>query len=564
MKPEVGGQAITVVLADDDASFRLLLRRVLENEGYLVMEASDGEEALRICETNHPDLVLLDAIMPDKDGFATCSELQTRDWARRVPVLMLTGLDDEQSIERAFSVGAFDYITKPVNMSVLKQRVRRMLFNSQAEQRMLHLAYHDPLTGLPNRHLLMDRLEQAIMRARRSNQNLAVMFMDLDRFKLINDSLGHDAGDRLLKTIAARLEGVVRRSDTVARLGGDEFTVILEGLNQPQEAAQVAHNILEVMARDIDVEASALTISGSIGIATFPRDGETVGALLKNADIAMYRAKELGRANVQFYTEEMSAAALRRLHIENGLRRGLARGEFRLHYQPKYQIDDNRLLGMEALLRWDHPEEGLLLPGEFISVAEETGIIVELGEWVIRTACEQFKAWQQNGHSVPSLAINLSTRQCRNDGLVEIIGSALAGHQLEPAAIQLEFTEVSLMHQMAQIGDCLEGLHGLGVKIAIDDFGSGCSSLNDLKRFPIDIIKVDGGFVHGLPGSSEDQAIVRAIIGLARGLDLDLVAEGVETAEQAQELQRLGCHQGQGHYWHRPAESDQLFRQQHA
>lgn len=546
------GDPAIVLIADDDVAFRLLLRRVLEREGYEVVECGDGAAALDLCEQHKPELVLMDAVMPVLDGFGACARLHDSDYTVHPPVLMITGLDDDASVERAFRVGATDYVTKPINISVLKHRVRRILLNNLSEKKIIRLAYHDFLTGLPNRQLFLDRFHQAIARATRTKTSLALLFIDIDRFKVINDSLGHEAGDQLLRALGERLANTLRRSDTVARLGGDEFTVMLEGVRHADEAAVTAKHILRAFSEHIEVGGRELAVSASIGIAIYPGDGEDFGTLLKNADTAMYRAKDQGRNNFQFYTAEMSAAAMRRLVLETSLRRAIQRNEFVVHYQPIIELASNRTAGVEALTRWVHPDTGPVLPKEFIPLAEETGLVVPLGELVLRAVSQQWSAWGRLQTGMQRVSVNLSPRQFLEPSLVADLSRILQEHQIEPQYLELELTESTLMQNVPQVEGTLRELHQLGVHIAIDDFGTGCSSLAYLKRFPIDTIKIDRSFVAGIEHDRHDLAVVQAMVGLAQTLDLRLVAEGVETEEQLRVLTALGCGYGQGYFWSEP------------
>jgi diguanylate cyclase (GGDEF)-like protein len=541
-----------ILIADDDPAIRLILRHTMEQDGYQVVEACSGTEAMQMAVRQAPDLILMDAVMPDMDGFQATTELKALKEYAETPVLIITALDDDRSVARAFEVGACDYITKPVNWSVLRQRVRRLLYTAQAERKIRQLAYHDTLTGLPNRLLFMDRMEQAISRAQRSNDRFALLFIDVDHFKVINDSMGHEAGDQLLTAVTQRLTGSVRRSDTIARLGGDEFTVILENVSEPETVVLVTKNLLEILCKPIFVGGRDVHISASIGIAIYPDDGENFGNLLKNADTAMYRAKAQGRNTFQFYASEMSTAAMRRLELENSLRYAIEKQEFIIHYQPKYDLHSRGCVGMEALVRWDHPEKGVIPPDEFIPLAEETGLIVALGEWVIRTACRQLSTWQKAGYPIHDLSINVSARQFHEQDLCALFRDVLQECQLSAADIEIELTESALVENHQHARQILGQLHDMGLKIALDDFGTGYASMTYLKQFPIDTVKIDRSFVWGIPGDQENIAIVRAIAGLTNALGLSLIAEGVETAEQVEFLKGIECFRGQGYFWSKP------------
>jgi diguanylate cyclase (GGDEF)-like protein/PAS domain S-box-containing protein len=417
-----------------------------------------------------------------------------------------------------------------------------------AEERAEYLATRDALTGLPNRVLLHDRLEQAVVNAARVHGGFAFMFIDLDRFKTINDSLGHHAGDELLKGVAARLLACVRASDTVARLGGDEFAVILENLGDDDDGArQVAEKMIGAMGAAMLVEGQALNTSCSIGISLFPADGRDSGTLMKNADVAMYYAKEKGRNNYQFFSGEMNTRAQERLSVENYLRLALRRQELVLHYQPRMKAQTGELVGVEALIRWQHPRRGLLAPEKFIEVAEDSGLIVPIGEWVLEAASAQVRAWHARGRPGLRLSVNLSAGQLNNgERLYCAVGQALKRSGLDPTTLELELTESNLMTNIEEKVALLDRLGALGVGIAIDDFGTGYSSLSYLKRLPVDAIKIDSSFVRDIGVDPNDEAIITAIVALAHSLRLTVVAEGVETQEQLAKLKALGCDEYQG------------------
>lgn len=418
--------------------------------------------------------------------------------------------------------------------------------------RLHRLAHHDPLTDLPNRLLFHDRLQHAMVKARRENHPVALLFMDLDRFKMINDSLGHEAGDRVLREVASRLRSWVRQSDTVARLGGDEFVIVLEKVKGPADVAGIAQKILRNLPQAIFLEEQELFVTTSIGISLFPTDGLDVKGLMKCADVAMYRAKEQGRNAYQFYTPDMNANAHGVLQLESRLRKAIDRQQLVLHYQPQLELTSSRLVGMEALIRWRHPERGLIFPGEFIPLAEETGLIVPIGDWVLRTACAQARAWQEN-HSRPlRVAVNISPRQFRQAGLSRTVEGILEESGLAPRFLELEITEGTVMDNPEEATRTMRELTSMGVNLAIDDFGSGYSSLGYLKRFPISKLKIDQTFVREIPSNPTDAAIAASVIALANSMDLQVVAEGIETREQWEFLREKGCDQGQGFYISRP------------
>ena len=421
----------------------------------------------------------------------------------------------------------------------------------QAEARVHHMAYHDSLTGLPNRALLTDRLDRALLAAERTGRSLAVMFIDLDRFKTINDSLGHQTGDYLLREVASRLCRAVRASDTVGRLGGDEFVVLVPGIRSPDECVHVAEKIIEALDTSFPLDGRLLHITPSIGICMYPDDGKDVATLMRHADAAMYHAKANGRNNYQFFTQRMNLAAAQHFELESSLRAALVRGEFELYYQPVIEIGTRRLHGMEVLLRWRHGGE-LVLPDHFIPIIEENGLIVQVGEWVVRRACEQSVAWTREGRAPVPLAVNLSPRQFMHRGLVDSIRQVIEETGIDPALLEFEITETALMQHGQQTLEILEQLNAMGIRLSIDDFGTGYSSLAYLKRFPVKKIKIDRAFVRDLETSAEDKAIVGAIIALSDSLQLSVVAEGVENEAQFALLKASGCQYAQGYLFAQP------------
>jgi diguanylate cyclase (GGDEF)-like protein/PAS domain S-box-containing protein len=419
----------------------------------------------------------------------------------------------------------------------------------QAEERAEFLATRDALTGLPNRVLLHDRLEQGVANAARHGTGFAFMFIDLDRFKTINDSLGHHIGDELLKNVAARLTACVRATDTVARLGGDEFAVILENLRDDDDegAQEVAEKMIAAMGAPLIVEGQPLNTSCSIGISLYPADGRDSATLMKNADVAMYFAKEQGRNNYQFFSGDMNARAQERLSVENYLRLALKRNELIVYYQPRMRVDTGELVGVEALIRWQHPRRGLLTPDRFIDVAEDSGLIVPMGEWVLATACAQLQAWQSTVRNGLRMSVNVSVGQVGNgDRLYRAVADAVSNAGLDPRLLELELTESHLMQDAADKLALLDKLGALGVGLSIDDFGTGYSSLSYLKRLPVDSIKIDGSFVRDIVTDPNDEAIIQAILAMAHSLDLLVVAEGVETPAQLEALRALHCDEYQG------------------
>ena len=672
------------LIVDDDAVMRVLEEETLLQFGFRVLAAADGEAALALLDGLTPDLVLLDVDLPGIDGFSVCRRIRERWDATAVPVVMVTGMDDVDSITRAYDSGANDFIAKPINWPMLGHRARYVLRTTQAaqhlrrleqrqaaivrampdtilimdrdgscldrgdggshpasvagsaelrsgiaerlppaaaesvrqsiataldrgelqaayyelqtaegarhfeariapsdadtvvaivrdvtalrrnEEHIRRLAYFDPLTGMPNRLHFLERADRELEDARRRNRQLALLFLDLDGFKRINDTLGHGSGDLLLQAVAARLKDTVRVGDFVARsgregdgvhfarLGGDEFTIVLPDLADGAIVDRVADRVLAALNRPFQIDGQALTMTASIGIAVFPDDGADAAALLKHADTAMYHAKDQGRNNWQMYRRTLTRRAATRLGLENDLRRSLEDGDFELVYQPQVRSIDGRIVGMEALIRWRHPERGLVSPADFVPVAEESGLIVPIGQWVMRTACLQLRAWQRAGIDAPRVAVNLSARQVRSPDFVDSVLAVLAEAGISPDLLELELTESILMDPDAQRIDGLNELRARGVHFSIDDFGTGYSSMAYIKRFPIGMLKIDQSFVRGLPSSVNDAGIVTAILAMARSLRLDVIAEGVETTAQSAFLQQAQCPKLQGYLFSRP------------
>jgi len=430
----------------------------------------------------------------------------------------------------------------------------------QTQERLVYMAQHDPLTELPNRTLLLDRLKQSLAGARWRNRRTAVLFVDLDRFKTINDTLGHEVGDRLLQQLAARFQASVREGDTVARFGGDEFVILLDDVAAEDDVTRVAQKVLQALAPPFQVDHQTLYVTASIGVSLFPNDGEDASALLKNADIAMYRAKDLGKNTYQFYSADMSARAFERLTLESSLRRALDQREFRLYYQPQVDVESGAIVGVEALLRWQHPEFGLVMPSDFIPLLEETGLIVPVGEWVLQTACAQLAAWHAQGWRQLRLAVNLSPRQFQAQDLMAAVKRALDIFGGDPGRLDLEITEGVLVRHAPATVEALEALDALGVRMAVDDFGTGYSSLSYLRRLPIDTLKIDRAFVRDIPRDPDDSAITSAIIALANSLKLEMIAEGVENEAQRDFLRAQGCRVMQGYLFSRPQPPEDITR----
>jgi diguanylate cyclase (GGDEF)-like protein/PAS domain S-box-containing protein len=803
MEIRTEGESSLVFVVDDDPTMRILARAALEQEGCTVEEAEDGACALSVLTTLKPDLILLDVMMPGMDGFSVCEQVRRLPGRERIPVCMMTGLDDTESIHRAYRAGATDFITKPINWPILGHRVRyilrackavddvyraesksrallgaipdgmvrisreggiiesrgpaeiglptvaegchsalsevlptqlarqlmqqvrqaldtgtvqvfecdrvlegrrreweirtlksgqdealsivrditerkrtekalreseeryalaslaandglwdwdlmtnevhfsarwklllgfgeeeigsgiegwfgrvhpldaqqvKMEINShleglsshfenehrmlhkdgnyrwmlargiavrdqagkayrmagsqadvsarkRAEEQLLHDAFYDVLTGLPNRALFMDRLGNSLRRTRRAKDyTCAVLFLDLDRFKVINDSLGHAAGDAVLCETARRLERCIRQGDTVARLGGDEFVMLFEDIGDEANARMVAERIRSALAIPFHGGGTEIFTTASIGIALGSPDYRRAEELLRDADITMYQAKSLGRGRYEVFAPSMRLRAAALLHLETDLRAALERGEFLIHYQPIVSLEDNRIIGLEALLRWLHPQKGLIPPLEFIPLAEETGLIIPIGEWVLRTACLQLKGWLDEGIEPLRMAINISTIQLKDPGFADMVAAVIARTGIKPELLDLEITETALIDESKATVDALLKLKSLGIRISLDDFGTGYSSLNYLQRLPIDTLKIDRSFIDKLASNGDQGKIVETILLLGGNLGIDVVAEGIETAEQLAKLKTINCRKGQGFLFSRPKE----------
>jgi diguanylate cyclase (GGDEF)-like protein/PAS domain S-box-containing protein len=442
--------------------------------------------------------------------------------------------------------------------SVLRGLMVDITALKESETKLIYQASHDELTGLPNRTLLQDRMRQALAHADREGNMVALLFIDLDRFKVVNDSLGHDIGDTVLQTAAGRLTGCVREVDTVARLGGDEFVLMLASISKTDSIASVANKALESLARTYTIGDHELVLTASIGISVYPKDGIDVQTLLKNADTAMYRAKEGGKNRLEFFTTEMNAAVQRRMYLENQLRHALVKNEFVLHYQPQADLITGRIIGVEALLRWTHPQLGMISPAEFIPIAEETGLIVQIGEWVLETACRQAVAWQGDGLPPLRMGVNLSVRQFTQNDIVEVVARVLLETKLDPSLLELELTESLLMGGGEEIITTLNALRKMHIRLSVDDFGTGYSSLSYLKRFPVTAVKIDQSFVREITTDPDAAALARSIISMAHEMRLSVIAEGVETEGQLGYLARHGCDEIQGYFLSRPIPPDEF------
>jgi diguanylate cyclase (GGDEF)-like protein len=688
------------LVVDDDASLRVSMEAALLKAGFEVVEAASGHDAISMFQEKRPDLILLDVIMPEMDGFETCSTIRKLPGGKYVQILMVTGLDDTESTERAFEVGANDFISKPLNWLMLGHRARYMeragrsykeLIASQqrlaktqklaklgnwdinlatsifhcsfeagrllgyedaphsisyndflkpivaqeqnnvrlsienaikarkpfsenylitlpdgsqrhilnqgeilpddtgtaeimlgaiqdvselklAEEEIRILAFYDGLTGLANRMLFLDRLNQEISKAKRYKQHFALLFLDLDQFKRINDLYGHHVGDLLLKNISETLQKCLRNSDTasriskdesetiIARFGGDEFIILLPDIHDAENTAKVANRILHQIPATYNLDGHEVSITTSIGISMFPADGEQPDLLLRYADSAMYHAKDTGRNNYQFYKESLNAAVSERFNIEKDLRKALERDEFLLYYQPQLNLATRKIVGAEALIRWIHPQKGMIPPDKFIPIAEESGIIIDINKWVIHTACKQNKKWEKLGFPPVRIAVNLSGYQLATQDIIETIKDALQSYNLDPSNLEVEITENILMQEEAESVNILNQMKDLKLRIALDDFGTGYSSLSYLTSFPVDVIKIDRSFVMGCTEQKNNLIIIRAIIAMGHSLGMKIVAEGIETEEQLKLMTEYGVDEAQGYYFKPPVSPEDFVK----
>ncbi len=618
--PEPLVASLATVLIIDDSPVNLgVMVGALEGLGYRVIVAQEGEEGLRRAEFVHPDIILLDVMMPGIGGFETCRRLKAGACTRHIPVIFMTALADMHDKIAGFAVGGADYITKPFQIEEVAARINTHLALSAARKRLAaqnlqlqqevavrqraevalqeandaletrvaertaellaanhslqqqiaerqqaegmisYMAHHDALTGLPNRALLEDRLNQAIAQARRHQDELVgLLYIDLDYFKIINDSLGHLIGDQLLKEAAARLGHLVRESDSVARFGGDEFVICLAAVAESGHAAEAASKIVDAMAEPFMIDGHELHVSVSIGISLYPFDGRDAGTLIREAGTAMYHAKDKGRGNFQFFTAALHDEVQRRMTITSQLRRALAQGEFSVYYQPQVDMATGQVFSAEALLRWNQPGKAPVSCMEFIGIAEETGLILPIGEWVLRQACAQLRRWHDMGYPALRIAVNLSARQFFQPDLTAIVARVLDEYALPASALELEITESMLMQPSQDNLAVLAALSAMGVQLSIDDFGTGYSNLSYLQRFPIHALKIDRSFVVEIGQHKHESAIITAIIAMANSLCLKVIAEGVDCEEQVRFLRARGCQAAQGFYYSQAVPADEF------
>jgi diguanylate cyclase (GGDEF)-like protein len=554
--------------AKDAAALRGLLAES-HSMGFEVTHAERLAQALGLPEAREADVMLLHVDEADLPQLSSLT--QARLSAPLTPVVALSDIDDETVALKALQNGARGYLLKSetnprllvTTLGAALESHRMVLQLNSARERARHLATHDQLTGLANRSLFHDRVAQAVSAARHSRQKLAVLFMGVDGFKAINDTLGHAVGNGLLRGIARRLGSCLRETDAAARLGGDEFAMLLTNLSSELDAATVARKLVHVLGQPIQFRRQSISIRSSIGIATFPRDTSDPEELLTKSDTAMYHAKEQGGNRFEFYTHDMNALVQRRVALEDDLRNALDESQFLVHYQPQFDLTRGRIIGAEALLRWQHPKLGLVPPSHFLPIAEETGLIVPIGDWILRVACDQNAQWSRSGHRGLRVAVNVSSQQFLEAGFADVVRKALEESGLAPPSLELEITESSLLSDVEITVNTLGHLKDMGVRLAIDDFGTGYSSLAYLKRLPIDVLKIDQSFVRTLTTDPADATITEAIVRLASGLNLSTIAEGVETLEQLLLLGSYGCNRMQGFLFGKPVPAEMFVRWLH-
>lgn len=604
-------QPHNILIVDDIADNLRVLSHTLSQEGYKIRCAKNGAIALQVVVKVIPDLILLDINMPGMNGYEVCQRLKNAVQTKDVPVIFLSALNDVLDKVKAFEVGGVDYITKPFKVEEVLIRVKNQLdlqsakaqihlLNQELEQRvqqrtlqlkianqklgdanqklqqeiaerckveqqLIHDALYDGLTELPNRTLLMERIERALQRVKRNPHHLfAILFIDLDRFKTINDSLGHLVGDRLLVAIAEIIQQDLRLTDTVARLGGDEFVILLDDIHSLKDATHVGDRLQEQLKLPLNCGGHSLVSSASIGIALSSSKYENSSEILRDADIAMYRAKEKGKACYEVFDEAMYIQTLKAVELERDLRLALINQEFTVYYQPIVALKDNSLSGFEALIRWYHPQHGLISPAEFIPLAEDTGLIVEIGNWVLREACRALSTWQQEYSSRPDIAalkvnVNVASQQFQKPDFIDKLDQILAQTSLNPSCLKLEITERVLIDSEINTQLTLTEIKKRQIKLSIDDFGTGYSSLSYLSRLPIDNLKIDRSFIKNISFDRESLEIIKTIITLARNLGMDTIAEGVETLAQAEQLKSLNCEYAQGYLFAQPMTTEEAI-----
>lgn len=563
-----------ILIVDDTRANLVALQVLLKPVEVDIITASNGEQALEAARENedHIALILLDVQMPGMDGFEVARKLHASEKTRSLPIIFITANQDDVHIEEAYLAGAVDYIQKPIRKTALLSKVNVFLdlwslrygleqeveHRRAAEHRVEHLATHDPLTNLPNRRGLYEELGELIYRSKRYRYSSAVIYVDLDGFKHVNDQFGHEAGDRLLTQVSSNFKKIVRQTDSVARIGGDEFIVLITDIDRETTLITKIEKLLQEAARPIECKGHKISVSASIGIALFPEHGENAETLLHHADQAMYQAKKHGKNTFRFFTEDINAKAHRQRELQDNLRRALPNDEFDLFYQPIVDGQSGQLVSVEALLRWHSAELGQVFPDEFIPAAESAGLIPELGCWVLKKAVATGAEWNRDFGIGLRIAVNASAIQFRNHLLFDTICEQIEAHSWNPELLEVEITEGLLLDDSPEVNTYIREISNCGVRLSVDDFGTGFSALSYLKNYPVNTVKIDRSFVMDLPGDKENEVLVQAIIAMAHGLRLEVIGEGVETAEQWEFLRRLGCDYVQGYYIGKPMPRDEF------
>jgi diguanylate cyclase (GGDEF)-like protein len=553
---------INVLLIEDNATDVSLLKELLADaqpNKHIVTSSCTANEGVALLQDKEFDIVITNLNLPDTEGLNVINYIQENN--SKIPIIILSDLDNEELALEIVQMGAQDYLIKGQGDGHLINRVIDYSIERKKDvQQLSHLANYDSLTGLANRLLFRERLDRALIRADRNKELVALFVIDLDRFKNINEYLGHDVGDQLLVKVASRLQKCTREGDTIARLGGDEFTIIMEDVKSVDDAVTIADKVLHLMKNSFDLGSREVFVTPSIGITIYPIDDAQATNLFVKADSAMYEAKNSGRNCYRFYTADMNSRLISQTNMESKLRRAVERKEFVLHYQPKFSIDGQRAIGAEALIRWKDSEEGMISPAVFIPLAEETGLIGPITDWVMEEACRQNSEWQQQGYEAIRMAVNLSPKQFNQKNVAKRIFNQIIYSDLAPKYVELEITEGALVENVEKSNEILNELKEWGIHISIDDFGTGYSSLSYLKKFPLDTLKIDQSFVRDLMHDPDDAAIVSAIIGMAKSLRFNVIAEGVETAEQLSYLAEHGCNEVQGYYTGKPVPAEEFVQ----
>jgi diguanylate cyclase (GGDEF)-like protein len=562
---------LRVLFVEDNPGDAALLVRELRKGGFEpLFERVDTRAAMAAAlERQMWDAVFADHSMPHFSALEALKVMKEHN--RDMPFIIVSGTMSEDKVVNALKAGAHDYIVKGRFMRLVpalerelqdaqmrREREEAERARRDGQAKIEHMASHDALTDLPNRTLFHEHLQQALKWRRRQGSMLAVHFLDLDDFKHVNDTLGHPVGDKVLQMVAKRLRACLRTSDIVARLSGDEFGIVQVEMLRPEEAAGLARKVCKILGQPMHIGTHEIRVSGSVGVTLYPSDAATIDQLLQNADMALYQAKKDGRNTFCFFTVELNARMQQRVALEQDLRRALDNGELVLHYQPQIDLESGKIIGVEALVRWQHPTRGLLAPGEFISIAEDSGLIVRLTSWVLNQACRQQRIWQEAGCEPCRIAVNVSPSHLQREDLAAMVEVALNDSGMESECLEIEVTEALLLGDMAKVLRTLNHLHTLGVSIALDDFGTGYSSLSYLRQLPVDRLKIDRSFVSRVNGHPRENSVIDAIIGLGHNLDMRVIGEGVENVRQAAYLRDQGCDEGQGYYFQRPVVAEQL------